>query len=249
MKQQVCWEEKDERSATRLVEVEFCGKYFSYLCDFDEVAVGDLVTVTGVYENCIGTVKRVLKYFKIPKFSMKWVTAVLDRDISGEYEHFGKYILSYTSVLTAEKFFTLSLERKYRANAAIGEGGAEVCLSDFDEDDAFEGEVVLYKGEGLYRANAVRFLTFDGKKGCAIVRGSSDWYELEFELSGEEVTVPACDCPCFGACKHAAAVLYALREIKRSLFHGEDFKPFTLCNHSDFANLLANGKGKVVLEY
>ena len=85
-------------------------------------------------------------------------------------------------------------------------------LKNFEEQ--FD-DVILNRGLDYYKSGYIKSLELDGDTWVAVVSGS-DYYEVTVALSGDDVSDTSCDCPYdWGAyCKHQAAVLYALRDMK-----------------------------------
>ena len=241
-------EENENKVAKRLVEVEFdSGKPLSYFSDIEEIAVGDLVTVEGKLEDEIGVVKTVKKSFKKPKFEMKWIEKILDRDVTGNYFKIGDDVVSTDSALTAEKFITMFAELKYEENQAIGEDEIELNVETFEEDELFDNELVKLRGKELFKADRVPFISLQDGVGKAIVRGS-DWYEIDFRCKRGRITYIACDCPYFGECKHEVAFLYKLRDFWKKFVEKSNADNFVLCRKECFNAILSKGKGKVSIE-
>lgn len=240
--------ENENRAAKRLVEIKFDnGMLLTYLTDIETIEVGDLVTVEGKLEEEIGEVKSVKKSFKIPKFEMKWVVDVLDRDVSGEYFKLNADMVSFNSVLTAKKFMTMAAGVKYEDNQTIGEEEMQVELANFEEEEVFDNELVKIRGKELFKADAVMFISLKDGVGKAIVRGG-DWYEIDFGYKAGYITYIACDCPYFAECKHEVAVLYKLKDVLGKLFKQTDVGNFVLCRKEPFNEILSKGKGKVSIE-
>lgn len=241
-------EKKENRIAKRLAEIEFAnGMRLSYLSDIESIEVGDLVTVEGKLEAEIGVVKTVKKAFKAPKFEMQWVERVLDRDVTGDYFKLGEDIVSTNSALTAEKFITMFAGVKYKDNQAVGEDEMELDLTNFENSEMFDSELVKIKGKELFKANAVAFISLQGGVGKAIVRGG-DWYEIDFRCKAGRITYMACDCPYFGECKHEIAFLYKLRDFWKKFTEKRDSENFVMCRKECFNGILSLGKGKVSID-
>ncbi len=240
--------ENEKRVAKRLVEVKFdSGMSLSYLSEIEEIEVGDLVTVEGKLEDEIGVVKTVKKSFKTPKFEMKWIESILNRDVSGNYFRLGEDMVSTNCALTAEKFITMFAGLKYKDNQAVGEDEIELDLAKFEDDEMFDNELVKLRGKEIFKANGVMFISLQDGIGKAIVRGS-EWYEIDFRLQNEKVTYIACDCPYFGDCKHEVALLYKLRDTLKKLAKKTNSQDFVLCRKECFNTILSNGKGNVSME-
>ena len=238
----------DKRVAKRLVEVRFDnGMTLSYLCETGEIEVGDLVTVEGKLEDAVGVVKTVKKSFKAPKFEMKWIESVLDRDVTGDYFKIGEDIVSTNCSLTAEKFITMCAGLKYKDNQAVGEDEIELDVASFEEDEMFDNELVKIRGKEIFKANGVMFISLQDEIGKAIVRGS-EWYELDFRCKNGRITYLACDCPYFGDCKHEVAFLYKLRDFWKNFTKKSNLNNFVMCRKECFNAILSNGKGKVSVE-
>ena len=243
-------EKKEERVAKRLVEIEFDNNNtkLSYLCDIETLEVGDLVTVDGKLEDQIGTVTKVLKTFKIPKFEMRWVTAILDRDLTGEYRKIGDDIVSLGGTLTAEKFCTMFIGEKYKGNEGIGEADLNIDLDTFEKSDLIDDELVMLKGKDYYKSNRVAYLSLQDGVGKAYIIGS-EWYELDFKYEDGKITYIACECPYFGNCKHVVAVLFKLREMLKKIKKIDCRANFTACRKECFNRILSAAKGRITLEY
>ena len=241
-------EKQENRVAKRLVEIRFDnGMCLSYLSDIETIEVGDLVTVEGKLEDEVGVVKTVKKSFKTPKFDMRWVESILDRDVAGDYFKLGEDMVSTNSTLTAEKFITMYAGLKYKDNQAVGEDEIELDLADFEDNELFDNEIVKIKGKELFKANAVAFISLKDGIGKAIVRGG-DWYEIDFRCKAGRITYIACDCPYFGECKHEIAFLYKLRDFWKKFTKKTDSENFVMCRKECFNTILSSGKGKVSID-
>lgn len=239
----------EDRAVKRLVTVQFGGRTeLSYLTDIETIEAGDLVSVEGKKENEIGTVKKVLKSFKIPKFDMKWIEKVADRDISGEYFKVGDDIFSFNSSLTSEKFCTMYIGMKYENEESYGEADMGIGLSDFEISDFIEDDPVLLRGKALYKGNAVPFISLKDGIGKAYVLGSQ-WYEIDFRYTDGRVTYIACECPYMGNCKHEAALLFKLRDALEAVGNKMRGESFVMCRKECFAGILTAAKGRITVEY
>ncbi|MBE6703000.1 MAG: hypothetical protein E7585_06290 [Ruminococcaceae bacterium] len=243
-------EKQEERVAKRLVEIQFDShdSKLSYLCKIENIEVGDLVTVDGKLEDQIGTVTKVLKAFKTPKFEMKWVTAVLNRDLTGEYRKIGDDIVSLGGTLTSEKFCTMYIGERYKGNEGIGEADLDIDLATFEESGFIDDELVMLKGKDYYKHDRVAYISLQNGMGKAYVIGS-EWYEIDFKYEDGKVTYIACECPYFGNCKHIVAVLFKLREMLKKIRKIDCGANFTACRKECFNHLLTAAKGRIVLDY
>lgn len=242
-------EKEEERKIKRLVEISFKGSEYglSYLCDDENIAVGDLVYVDGKLEEQVGVVEKVLKTFKVPKFDMHWVTKVLDRDIAGTYNTLQKDFISFDSSLTAEKFCTMFINEKYNPDQVYGDENVNISLSDFDKSDLVSDQLTLLKGKEIYKSERILFISLKDGIGKAYVAGSK-LYELDFKVQNGMLKFIACECPYFDNCKHEIALLFRLKElIKEKIVKENDFN-FVLCKKSCFFNLATYGKGKIIIE-
>lgn len=70
------------------------------------------------------------------------------------------------------------------------------------------GSEIIERGYDYHKQGRVKNLIIDGKKAKAVVIGNRD-YRVTIDLSNEDFK---CTCPCDFNCKHAAAVIYELRE-------------------------------------
>lgn len=243
-------EKKAEKIAKRLVELRFDhhDSKLSYLCEFENIEVGDLVIVDGKLEDQIGTVTKVLKAFKIPKFEMHWVTAILDRDLTGEYIKMGDDIVTTGTSLTSEKFCTMYIGERYKASEPFGEADLDIDLATFEKSRLIEDELVLLKGKDYYNHDRVAYISLQDGIGKAYVVGS-EWYEVDFKYEDGKITYIACECPYFGNCKHVVAVLLKLREMLKKMKKIDCRANFTACRKECFNSILSSAKGKITLDY
>ncbi len=238
----------EDRVPKNLVEVDFNDGFFlSYFSDLPEIKKGDLVTVEGKMENHIGLVTKVLSTFKKPNFDMKWVEKVLDADLSGDYFQWEDDVVSANSKMTAEQFYSMGLERRYRDNPVLH---LENMREDFhlSMDQAFTDEVVKLKGKSLYQSNAVAFVALADGRGKAVVLGLSDWYEIDFGYRNGVVTYLSYDCPCFDHCKHEYALTLWLERFTK-LFCREHGENFVVCKRTLFLKALQHAKGHITLRF
>lgn len=240
---------EQERIAKRLVEVFFGGRNMSltYLCDKENIKVGDLVTVEGKLEEQIGVVEGVLKSFKIPKFEMKWISEILDRDATGDYFKLDDDIVSFNSTLTSEKFCTMYLDEKYKSVQGVGDADLGIKLNEFDARDFAENDLIALKGEALYKSNAVPFISLRDGIGKAYVRGSQ-WYEIDFQYKDGKMTYLACECPYFGNCKHEVALILKVKDILKKLKEYENSENFVVCQKHCFYSILSVATGEISIK-
>ena len=81
------------------------------------------------------------------------------------------------------------------------------------------GKEILERGHKYYKDGRVKNLIIDGKNARAVVHGSRN-YRVTIDLARDYFK---CTCPCDFNCKHAAAVIYSLRE-KSKLDTADDLK-------------------------
>ncbi len=224
--------ENENRIPKNLVEVRFeDGFTLSYFSDLPEIKVGDVVTVEGKMENQIAVVKKVLKSFKKPKFEMKWVSSIIDTDITGSYFKIEDDIVSLDHSLTVEKFLSIYAGVKYEENKAVGEDDIELNLEELEKSELFDDELVKIRGQKLFKDGFVPFIYLKKGIGKAVVRSSNgdEWYEIDFRCKRGRITYIACDCPYFGNCKHLYAFLLKLRDFSKKFFTKYNKDSFVMC--------------------
>ena len=243
--------ENENRVPKNLVEVRFEGGLtLSYFSDLPEIKVGDVVTVEGKMEKEIAVVKKVLKSFKKPKFEMKWVSSIIDTNITGTYFKIEDDVVSLDLTLTVDKFLSIYAGVKYSENAGIGEDDIEINLEDLENSDLFDDELVKIKGQKLYKDGFVPFIYLNKGVGKAVVRSANDdeWYEIDFRCKQGRITYLACDCPYFGNCKHLYAFLLKLRDFTKKFFKQYNEDSFVMCKKECFNYIMSYGRGRVTIE-
>ena len=243
--------ENENRIPKNLVEVRFeDGFTLSYFSDLPEIKVGDVVTVEGKMENQIAVVKKVLKSFKKPKFEMKWISGVIDTNITGVYFKIDDDVVSLDTTLTVEKFLSIYAGVKYKENEAVGEDDIELNLEELEKSDLFDDELVKIRGQKLFKDGFVPFIYLKSGVGKAVVRSSNgdEWYEIDFRCKRGRITYIACDCPYFGNCKHLYAFLLKLRDFSKKFFEKYNNDSFVMCKKECFNYIMSYGKGRVTIE-
>ena len=235
----------EKRIPTSLVKVKFTGeRAFSYLCDIDTIKKGDVVTVEGKLESEIGVVEQVLTAFRVPKFEMRWIESVVNRDVSGKYIRSENDIISFNSALTVDKFVALCMRKKYKNNTAYGENNVEIDVRDAQNSELFDREIIKERGREIYKNDGVEFISLQNGAGKAIVNGN-DWYELDFRYENGKITYLVCECPYFDACKHEYAFLLKFKEILEKIKERTNTENFVVINSDCFNYIMRFAKGEV----
>ena len=244
-------EEKENanRIPKNLVQVRFDdGLNLVYFSDLSQVSVGDVVTVDGKMKKQIGVVTKVSSSFKKPKFDMKWIVSKIDNDVSGSYFKIEDDVVSLDANLTVDKFINIYAGIKYEENLAIGEDNIQLNLEKLEESELFNAPSVKERGKMLYINNAVQYIWLKDGVGKAVVRGSSEWHEIDFRCKKGRITYIACDCPFFGECKHLYAFLLKLRDFSIKFFDRYQNDSFVTCSKSCFNYIMLKAKGKVTID-
>lgn len=244
-------ESNENRNPKNLVEVKFeDGFTLSYFSDLPEIKVGDVVTVEGKMEGQVAVVKSVLSSFKKPKFEMKWISSIIDTDITGSYFKIDDDIVSFESALTVDKFLSIYAGVKYKENVAVGEDDINLNLETLEKSDLFDDELVKIKGYKLYKDGFVPYIYLKNGVGKAVVRSASgdDWYEIDFRCKSGRITYIACDCPYFGNCKHLYAFLLKLRDFSKKFYEKYNSDNFVMCKKECFNYVMSFAKGRVSIE-
>lgn len=207
-------EEARQPAAPRksLVQVRFPDRNMTlgYYNDRFDLKAGDRVYVDGKLEGVLGRVTEVSHNFRIRRSDYQKVIAVVDTDVSGRFHVAGSHFVTFDpGVLPVEQV-------KLWFSAPVEEEEIVSCADDssFLLDDLRGMEVsdaIARRGRGYYMENRVCYLSLEGEKGFAIVRGSKA-YTVEFTCRGGRIRELLCDCPCPYTCKHAVAAMLQLQE-------------------------------------
>ena len=197
-----------------LVEVYFPKKYqsYTYYNDKFDLQVDDTVFVEGTMENECGTVRSVLKNFRIRTEDYKKVISVADRSISGILHIDGQLLFSFDpKVIPYSKVRSWFLPQETDPDAyTISVDGIGVPLDDPEKIDA--PEYIFERGQNYYNDGCVVYLCVRKGHGRAIVAGGR-FYEVEFDYSDNEVRNLICSCPCCFHCKHEVATMLQLKHV------------------------------------
>lgn len=227
-----------EKPVRSLVYVYFPddGRTFPYYNDAYDLREGDLVLVSGKLEGLRGVVEKVCTKFSIHTADYEKVTQKIALAMNGRYGRKDGWMISRDESALSPEQMRLWL-KPARKNTKIvpvensnGKNGGWVCVEEEDEVVCGEGfsaklrdlescddleKVILGRGRDYFRNGHVKYVSVKNGRGAAFVRGGS-WYELSFELSGDEVSEIYCDCPYPGMCKHEAALLLALEDLEKN---------------------------------
>lgn len=206
-----------------VVRVRFDGvtKELDYYNDRFDLRVGDLVFVDGKLEGVRGCVTAVSRDFRIRKEDYKRVVGVADTDVRGRLCTAGSFLITFDkSTLNYEKVRSWVMPTAKNDKYYVNYGGSGAVMDDIaglgiDRQSA-------ERGAQYFREKRVRFLSLDGDRCRAIVEGT-EHYEVELRYADGRVWAPACDCPCFGPCKHEAAAVLQLGELLKTV--NERFAP------------------------
>ena len=252
-----------------LVQVRFSGyaplTYYNEKFDLHE---GDLVYVSGRLKGRIGTVETVSTKFRIRKSDYEKVLHQLDMSIHGTYVPGGKdYMISTDSDAVSPEQFRSWVEEPPSPDRKTwyidSETGIRTGYLETDQDDEIitgEGyelslhslesaedltDKILERAKAYRKENRVKYLSLQNGAGVSWVRGG-DWYELQFNLSGDEITDLYCSCPYPGLCKHAIASLMVLREL-RGLPDMEDCSDFSAVENDYFWSILRQRRKPITI--
>lgn len=235
----------EKRVPISLVKVAFAdGRALSYLCDIENIKQGDVVTVEGKLEDETGVVEKVLTAFRVPRYEMRWVESVVDRDVSGNYFRVENDMISFNSALTVDKFVALCMRQKYKNDTAYGDNNVEIDVFDAQNCELFDREVIKERGREIYKDDGVEFISLQNGVGKAIVFGN-DWYELDFRYENGKITYLVCECPYFDACKHEYAFLLKFKEVLEKIKERTNTENFVVINSDCFNNIMRFAKGEV----
>jgi len=199
-----------EKPVISLVKVRFeDDKVLDYYNDRFDLHEGDRVFVEGSMEGKIGEVVSVSRKFRINLNNYKRVIAHPTISFEGKFTR-----ISDKMVCTGKCLPTPEMMRSWikcggeECEIVTGEP-FEATLDDFltgaDITEEIFGRAIEYCQQGR-----VVYLRVENGVGTAFVRGTS-WYEINFRISGDNVSDISCNCPYPYFCKHSVAVLITLR--------------------------------------
>ena len=196
-----------------IVKVYFInsGKKRSYYNDQFDLHNGDMVYVEGAMEGQRGRIVEVSYNFKIKLSDYKRVIALVDTNVSGQFNMAGSHFVTFDPIaLPASKARTWYMPPVKEEDVIVsGNDGSSFRLEDLTGMQI--SHAVAERGHDYYMENRVRYLCIDGTKGYAIVEGTKS-YEVEFTYRGGEISELVCDCPCTYNCKHEFAAMLQLKE-------------------------------------
>ncbi len=190
------------------------GRSYSYYNDKFDLKVGDIVFVEGKLFGERGEVEEVTRNFKIKLSDYKRVISVADTDVHGDFFEICNSIVSYDlkalnfeKVISwlmpadGEEFFTQKSENFFPITD-LSKLGAK--------------PEIIERGMDYFKNERVLFLQLSKTAVRAIVAGE-EYYTVEFDRCGNELSSPTCSCFCFGACKHEVAAMLKLKELLESV--------------------------------
>ena len=199
-----------------VVRVRFGGGCeLDYFNDRFDLKPGDAVFVDGRFAGQLGRVVSVSRHFKIRPEDYKRVIGLADTRVSGRFCRVDSYLVTFDRrALPYGRFRTWVLPPEPDGEYLTGYGDERVDLSDRGTWPFDAG--VLERGAGYFRDGHVRYLSLSGGRGRAVVDGSRP-YEVEFQYKDGVAARRSCTCPCGYPCKHEAAVLLQLAQLRERL--------------------------------
>ena len=204
----------DQYFKKALVDVFFpeTEQTFTYFDNHFNLKVGDVVFVEGKLEGVCGRVVKVNYNFKIKLSDYKRVIAVADTNVSGEfYQANSHFIYTDKNALNYEKALSW-FKAPDNEDEEYVFSGDDVSFSLSNLSKMKIKPEIAERGYDLYTENSVKYIELNCGKGKAIVKGG-EFYEVEFNYNGEEISNLVCSCYCNGACKHQFATMLQLRDI------------------------------------
>ena len=255
-----------------LVRVRFSGGCaLTYYNERYDLHPGDMVYVSGKYAGWLGTVETVSTKFRIRRSDYETVLRRLDLSIHGTYIPAGPdYMLSLDPEAVNHEQIRDWVKAPENPEERLwyisGETGAPAgYLAKIREDDIIVGEgwelglsdlaacpdvteKIMERGKKYAREHRVKYLTLRRGAGSAWVEGGN-WYDLQFRLSGDDVTELYCTCPYPGLCKHAVAALLTLRELLGlpELENCTDLPELTAMENEFFWGALARKRPRITM--
>ena len=227
----------------------------AYYNDRFDLHVGDIVYVDGKLEGLKGNIVEVIRSFKIRLSEYKRVISVVDNRIDGTLFFGGSHVISFErEALSFDRvktwFFAPSTDGNEEEFAIGDEADEAFSLDDLSEMGV--DEKTAERGCSYYSQNCVKFLSLDGTKGRAIVKGS-EYYIVEFSYCSGKISDINCTCFCGTRCKHEVAVMLQLRECLGMIEekYGDEYTGcFSAVYKYDFIeNVIAHTQsGKMVLQ-
>ena len=231
-----------------LVQVQFPGKgmALAYYNDQFDLQEGDRVYVDGKMEGLLGRVVEINYNFKIKRSEYKKVLAVVDTDISGQFQIFGSHFVTFDpSVMPVEQVkLWFNPPEKEDEEFVVGSDDSSFMLEDLSGMNV--SPAIGERGQNYYMENRVVYLCLDGNRGFAIVEGTEN-YTVEFQYENGAISQLVCDCPCAYTCKHEVAVMLQLREtltlLEEAGFQAwEDSRYMAAITKGSFFYFVINGK-------
>lgn len=184
---------------------------FTYYNDSFDLHRNDMVYVEGRREGERGMVTEVEYNFRIRLSDYKRVLAVVDTELHGTFHIAGSHMMTFDrAALPREKARLWFLPPMKDEEYVSGGDDRMYPLTDFSEWELAPG--VFDRGHGYYCENRVAYLSLDGEKGYAVVKGKKP-YEVEFICRDGMIGALTCDCFCSGICKHELAAVMQLRDL------------------------------------
>lgn len=206
---------KNEPQAPRksLVQVYFPCRNLActYYNDSFDLKCGDTVYVDGKLEGKRGRVTEVSYNFKIRLSDYKRVVAVADTGVSGRLYMTDRCIAAFDrQSIPREKVSSWFKVPSDDDEFVSGSDGQSFPLERLEEMEL--EPVRALRGHEYYTDNRVKYICLDGTRGYALVAGH-DYYEVEFDYRGGEISSLTCSCYCSGGCKHEFAAMLMLKEL------------------------------------
>lgn len=197
-----------------VVQVQFPdnNKKLAYYNDLFDLEIGDIVFVDGTMEGKRGRVVDINYNFKIRISDYKRIISVAATDVKGQFVGGGSHFITFDrETLPKDKILTWFKPI---------EENDDLFIIGYDEDTFRLDDLrsmnvsptIAERGHDYYIENNVLYLSLDGTKGYALVKGS-EIYEVEFEYHNNKISKLICSCFCSYNCKHEFATMLQLQEI------------------------------------
>lgn len=187
------------------------GKTLSYYNDKFDLHKGDMVYVEGAMEGQRGRIVEVSYNFKIKLSDYKRVIALVDTNVSGQFNMAGSHFVTFDPLALPVSKARSWYMPPVKEDDVIVSGSDDSSFRLEDLSGMQITHAIAERGHDYYIENRVRYICIDGTRGYAIVEGTKS-YEVEFTYHDGQISELICDCPCTYNCKHEFAAMLQLKE-------------------------------------
>lgn len=230
------------------------GKEYPYYNDCFCLHIGDFVYVEGKLAGLPGRIVDYTEEFCVNLKYYKRVIQKVTAKINGTFQKLGCCLISNDCTVLPPaqiKPWFYPPQNSNEQDEFVYGKGISLTLKNFAEMDNHKTGNAYRNGIDAYYDNFLRYLSFDGKNGFAVVKTENeptDYVTVTFQLEDGQIHTAFCTCITPGYCSHLSTVIYAMFVFLENEYLQTGNGGFVVIQNSVFEKFVSADSIKITVE-